>query len=159
MSDIKKIYVNEKNKVTIICPQCGNVKIEDAVKYMINNENRNIDITCAKCGANFAVFVDFRRYYRKEVMLQGMAYNLDGKFCKITIENISRNGVGFTLEGLFPVNLDEKIDIQFTLDDKERTLIRKRATVRYIGDNVIGAEFIELQKFGKELGFYLKNTN
>ncbi|MBW2636136.1 MAG: PilZ domain-containing protein [Deltaproteobacteria bacterium] len=159
MSDIKKVYVNEKNRVTIICPQCGNVKIEDAVKYKIEEGNRDIDISCSKCEAHFTVFIDFRRYYRKSVALQGIIYNLDEKFCKIAVENISRNGVGFTLEDVFTVALDQQIDVQFTLDDDDRTFIRKRATVRYIRNNFIGAEFIELQKFGKELGFYLKHTN
>jgi len=159
MSNIKKVYVNDKNRVTIICPQCGNVKIADAEQYTVEEGNRNIDITCDKCEAPFTVFIDFRRYYRKRVKLQGIIYNLDEKFCKITVENLSRSGVGFTLEDKFTVELDEQIDVQFTLDDKDKAFIRKRAVVRYIRDNFIGAEFIELQKFGKELGFYLKNPS
>jgi c-di-GMP-binding flagellar brake protein YcgR len=159
MNEIKKVYVNEKNRITIICPECGNVKVADAEQYTFEMGDRNIDITCDKCEAHFTVFIDFRRYYRKKVQLQGIIYNLDEKFCKITIENISRSGVGFTIEGVFSVELDEQIDVQFTLDDNDKTFIRKRAVVRYIADNVIGAEFIELQKFGKELGFYLKNPS
>ncbi len=159
MSNIKKVYVNDKNRVTIVCPQCGNVKIADAEQYTVEEGNRNIDITCVKCEAHFTVFIDFRRYYRKIARLQGIIYNLDEKFCKITIENISRSGVGFTIEDVFTVKLNEAIDVQFTLDDKDKTFIRKRAVVRYIRDNFIGAEFIELQKFGKELGFYLKNPS
>jgi c-di-GMP-binding flagellar brake protein YcgR len=159
MSDIKKVYVNEKSRVTIICPQCGNVKVDDAAQYRIEEGDRNIDISCTKCEANFTVFIDFRRYYRKKVTLKGVVYNHDEKFCKIVVENISRNGVGFTLEDVFTLELDEPVDIQFSLDDEESTFIRKRATVRVIGDNFIGAEFTELQKFAKELGFYLKHTN
>ena len=159
MSEIKKVYVNEKNKVTIICPQCGNVKVEDAGQYRIEEGNRNINISCSKCESDFTVFIDFRRYYRKKVTLQGVVYNFDEKFCKIIVENISRNGVGFTLEDVFTLDLDEQIDVQFTLDDMNKTFIRKRAVVRYIRDNFIGAEFIELQKFGKELGLYLKKIS
>jgi hypothetical protein len=159
MSDIKKVYVNEKNRVTIICPQCGNVKVEDAVQYKIEEGNRDIDISCSKCETHFTVFIDFRRYYRKKVTLQGVVHNLDEKFCKIIVENISRNGVGFTLEHDFTLELNEQVEVQFTLDDDTRTFIRKRATVRYIKGNFIGAEFIELQKFSKEMGFYLKQPN
>jgi c-di-GMP-binding flagellar brake protein YcgR len=159
MSEIKKVYVNEKNRVTIICPQCGSVKVENAEQYKIEKGNRNIDISCSNCEAHFTVFIDFRRYYRKKVTLQGIVYNLDEKFCKITIENLSRSGVGFTLEDVFTVELNEQIYVQFVLDDDDRTFIRKRATVRYKRSNFIGAEFTELQKFGKELGFYLKHPN
>jgi predicted RNA-binding Zn-ribbon protein involved in translation (DUF1610 family) len=159
MSEVKKVYVNEKNRVTIICPQCGNVKIENALQYRSEEENRNIDISCSKCDAHFTVFIDFRRYYRKKVELHGLIYNLNEKFCNITIENISRNGVGFTLEDVFTLELGETIDVQFSLDDKDKTFIRKRAMIRYFRDNFIGAEFVELQKFGKELGFYLKHPN
>lgn len=159
MSEVKKVYVNEKNKVTIICPHCGNVKIENAEQYRTEEGNRNIDISCSKCENHFPVFVDFRRYYRKKTEIDGIVYNLDEKFCKIIVENISRNGLGFTTQDVFPLELGEAIDVQFTLDDKNRTFIRKRATVRYIRDNFIGAEFAELQKFGTELGFYLKQPN
>lgn len=159
MSDIKKVYVNEKNRVTIICPQCGNVKIYEAAQYKIAEGNRNIGISCTKCEANFTVFIDFRRYYRKIVSLQGVVYNQDEEFCKIVVENISRNGVGFSLEDVFALKLEEPINIQFTLDDEEKTFIRKKGIVRYIKDNFIGAEFVELQKFSKELGFYLRHPN
>lgn len=157
MSDIKKVYVSEKNRVTIICPECGNVKVEDAEQFKGAEGDRNIDITCEKCNAQIAVFIDFRRYYRKSVSLQGIIHKPDGKFCKITIENLSRSGVGFTLEDTFSVEMDEELDVQFTLDDEDKTFIRKKAVVRYIRDNVIGAEFTEFQKFSKELGFYLKH--
>ena len=156
MSEIRKVYVNEKNKVTIICPQCGNVKIENAEPYRTDDGNRNTDITCAKCEAQFTVFVDFRKFYRKKTSLRGIVYNLNEKFCKITVENLSRNGVGFTMADDFTVKIDELIDVQFTLDDENRTFIRKRATVRLIKDNYIGAEFIDIHTFGKEIGFYLK---
>jgi c-di-GMP-binding flagellar brake protein YcgR len=159
MSEIKKVYVNEKNRVTIICPECGNVKVENAEQYKFEEGDRNIDIACAKCDARFTVFIDFRRYYRKRVSLQGIIYNVDEKFSKITVENISRSGVGFTIDDVFTVALNEEIDVQFTLDDADRTFIRKKAFVRYIRDNFIGAEFTELQKFSKELAFYLKYTS
>ncbi|MEA3470666.1 MAG: PilZ domain-containing protein, partial [Thermodesulfobacteriota bacterium] len=121
--------------------------------------SRNIDMICDKCEARFTLFVDFRRYFRKKTSLQGIVYNLDEKFCKITIENLSRSGVRFTMGNDFTVEIDEPIDVQFTLDDEDRTFIRKRATVRFIKDNYIGAEFTELQKFGKELGLYLKRLD
>lgn len=157
MTEIKKVYVDENSKAAIICPHCGKATIVDASTYRTSAGNRNVNFDCLRCESEFTVFLDFRLYYRKTTSLKGLCYMADTNiYKKIIVENISKTGVGFTVDGLLRVKPDDLLDVQFNLDDEQNTFIRKRVVIRFIRENYIGAEFCESIKYYKEIGFYLK---
>jgi len=150
-----KIHVGKRNKAGIICPQCGKHTEIDTSRYQGKTEEHKMNFTC-DCGFTFEVSLNFREYYRKETHLYGhcdIAGYRDP--VEIIVENLSTKGVGFTTG--IPVNVSEgdMIEVEFILNDKKRSLIRRTVIVRRIINNYIAAEFHDMKKWDKDLGFYL----
>lgn len=72
------------------------------------------------------------------------------------ISNISREGLGLLVSGVHNIRVGQKIQVNFTLDDKNNTPLNKTAVVRSVDQNRIGCEFKKDQAFEKGLGFYLR---
>ena len=160
------VHVNEQNQITILCNQCGNFRTIDVDFYELINEPLTINITCNKCGHNFKIFINFRKAYRKTTNLYGICspINRSGsrntidymKVSKITVENISRTGMGFTLKSPVHIEIGDSLEIKIKLDNKKRTNITKQVIVRQISNNYIGAEFTTpVDERHKDLAFYL----
>jgi uncharacterized Zn finger protein len=161
-----KVHVNDQNQITILCNQCGNFKTIDADFYKLINEPLTIKITCNKCGHNFTIFINFRKTYRKVTNLSGICSPISRsdprstidymKVSKITVKNISRTGMGFTLKSPIHIELGDTLEVKIRLDNKKRTKITKQVIVRRISNNYIGAEFTTpVDERYKDLAFYL----
>jgi len=72
----------------------------------------------------------------------------------MTITDLSRSGLRIKLN--FPQKLEpgDKLDLEFTLDDKLRSVVKKEVIVRSVKDLSIGLEFVYSEHFDK-LGPYL----
>ena len=75
----------------------------------------------------------------------------------IHIRNISRGGIGFTVSGIHSLEPGLPLILDFTLNDKKMTRLRKQALVRTVNGNYIGCQFPENDPVEKALGFYLQN--
>ena len=152
---VQKSFVNPDGIAIIKCPQCGIVKNLDAKKFQ--GKQHALNVRCS-CGHAWNLQLDFRRHYRKETKLPG-TYKLEAPGSGgglVTILNISRNGVGFSLSGPHVIKIGQKVRLRFTLDDKKHTLIDKLAVIRAIKGAYIGCELSDAQVFQKDLGFYLR---
>ena len=122
------VHVNGQNKFTILCNQCGNFHTIDADFYKLINEPLTVKIVCNKCGHEFKIFINFRRTWRKPTNLFGICSPLRNagflntidymKVSKITVENISRTGLGFTLKSPLHIDLGDILEVKITLDNK-----------------------------------------
>jgi two-component system cell cycle response regulator len=63
--------------------------------------------------------------------------------------------IGFRIPESHSIRINEFLDIQFTLDNAKRSLVKRRIEVREINGNFIHAEFYNPPPFSKNLGFYL----
>jgi hypothetical protein len=72
------------------------------------------------------------------------------------VENISFGGLKFRMSSP-PQNItyNDLLDIQFTLDDKAQTLIREKVRVHYVHQDLVGAEFVDLNDLNRDLASYL----
>ena len=61
----------------------------------------------------------------------------------MVVEDISRTGIGFRTVGGHAILVNDVLSVTFTLDDKQKTDIRKSVRVRRIDDRFIGAEFVD----------------
>lgn len=88
----------------------------------------------------------FRQYVRKETNMPGVYQKLTPEGIvgnEITVENLSLGGIGFTTrDGAF-MRKGEIIDLEFILDNPERSVISKTAVIRKVEGDYIGAEFVE----------------
>jgi len=94
--------------------------------------------------------------FRKKVALIGEFKHFTKRmFGRIAVHDISMQGIGFTT--LKPENFEvsDLLDVNVTLDDRKRTRIKRRVSIRIIeGQNII-ADFYNPPPFDKRLGFYL----
>ena len=150
--EVKKIYVNRNNEATIVCHSCGKWKTTNVARYV--NLNKPIKIKCS-CKAVFSVTFEKRGCYRKKVDLYGTCFKHDKGEEHIFIQNISRDGLGFTINR-GTVRIGDTLSVKFVLDDNARSTISEDVVVRSVKDRIIGVEFVNpCEHTKKMLGFYL----
>ena len=153
-----KAFVRTDGSTTIICPECRIAKNVSALPF--KGKKHLLKVRCP-CGKAFAVQLDFRHHYRKNADLPAK-YSFvdtpeDGDF-NVQITNLSLSGICFTTNSPNLLTIGLNLIIEFNLDDKRKTLIKKKITVRNIREQVIGCEFTGNEAFEKNLGFYLQNN-
>lgn len=138
---------------TITCPNCGHTKQVSVADYC--GTKKSIKVRC-KCDQKFTIDLEFRQQHRKKTNLNGI-YDIqsDRGGGRATIKDISLSGIGFTVSGVHNVQVGQKIQIDFVLDDSKQTTLKKTAVVKSVSDNRIGCEFQKEHAFEKDLGFYL----
>lgn len=151
------VHVRNDNTATLTCPACGFIKQFSAEPYLLRQHT--IAVRC-HCQESFSVLLNFRRHYRKQTNLSGI-YEIasDGGSGGgiIQIANISRSGVGFTVSGLHRIKKGQQIRIEFQLNDKNKTVLKKQAVVKSVRQNAVGCEFINNVEMDKALGFFLQS--
>jgi hypothetical protein len=151
---MKKVYVDDTNQVTIICPKCGFEKNIDTTNF--KGTPKKMKTEC-RCGEIHQFTLEFRKQYRKNVRLSGeYIARKKGEKVEIIIRELSMKGLRF--ESLRPHNLskNDTLDVTFKLDNPMRSEIRRIFKVIWIRDRMVGANCIEPQLYEKDLGFYLQ---
>ena len=151
---MKKIYVDDTNKATVICPKCGFLQNIDVTNF--KDTQKKLKGRC-RCGETYQFTIEFRKKYRKDVRLPG-EYVVQGKGEKgeIIIRELSLTGIRF--ESLRPNQIlkDDTLEVTFKLDNPPRSKIRKPVKVMWVRDRSVGAQFSERKLYEKDLGFYLQ---
>ncbi len=155
MPDVK-VYVREDNTATLVCPSCKAARNFDAGQY--RDKRHTFSVRC-RCQNLFSVQLDFRRNYRKLTNLVGTYDTVGGGSGGgiLTINNISRSGLGFTVSGIHSIKKGQLLQIEFQLNDKKKTALNKQAIVKRVNENSIGCEFKSISEHDKVLGFFLQN--
>ena len=151
---MKKIYVDDTNQVTIICPKCGLKKNIDVTNF--KDTHKRLKAKC-RCGEVFRFTLEYRKHYRKKVRLPG-EYFVQRKNEKgeIIIEDISASGIRFASLKPHYISRNDTVELKFTLDNPMRTQIQELVKIIWIIDRNVGAQFIDPKSLEKDLGLYLK---
>ena len=151
---MKKVYVDDTNQATIICPKCGLKKNVDVTNFK-NTQKKLI----AKCpyGEVFRLTLEFRKHYRKKVRLNG-EYFVQGRDEKgeIIIEDISAGGVRFASLKPHYISRNDTVELKFTLDNTMKTEIHKLVKIKWIIDRTVGVQYIDPKSLETDLIFYLQ---
>ena len=152
---IEQVYVGEDGKATIVCAKCNRLKVVPTSHF--KKRQHRIKVKCA-CSHIFIVNLDFRQAFRKPTSFTGI-YLLfppvsGGGIAQI--HNISFKGISFEVRGIHAMDIGHKGCIDFTLDNKKLTHLKKEIIVRSVIGNRIGCEFNKVQAFEKDLGYYLR---
>ncbi|MFO7495842.1 MAG: PilZ domain-containing protein [Desulfobacterales bacterium] len=160
----EKVYINRDDSATFVCPQCHRSKTVDVSHYM--KVNRSVKVKCrCSCGHAYAVLLERRRHYRKPANLPGVYTHLvAGKQIDrgpMNVIDVSRSGLK-----LQPVSgtqrsfqVGEKLLVEFQLDDKTKSHLKKEVVVRTVTRQFIGTEFVADNYYENALGFYLLNAS
>jgi len=151
---MKKIYVDDTNQATIICPKCLFKKNIDVTNF--KDTHKRLKGKC-RCGEVFRFSLEYRKHYRKKVRLSG-EYFVQGKDEKgeIIIEDISASGIRFASLKPHYISRNDTVELKFILDNPMRTEIQGLVKIIWIIDRNVGAEYIDPKSLEKGLGFYLQ---
>ena len=155
---MQRAFITTKNTAKFICPQCEKFKIVDVTKYVHLDRKITVNVKCP-CGNDFKSILEKRAKYRKEINLVGMFWHIVERKevgCGLmTVCNLSINGIKLKIHDHYNFSLDDRLQIEFHLDDSHRSLIKKRVIVRNINFPFIGTLFSSTEFLDKALGFYL----
>lgn len=154
----QKVYITSKNTATFICPECQRSTTVDVSKYANIDKKVKVNVKCA-CEAAFTVELEKRRKYRKATNLPGQyTYHPEGGphyNGSMRIVDISSTGLKVELNVERSMNVGNMMDVEFHLDDKKRTLIKKKVIIRNVKKSSVGVSFREQDMDDSALGFYL----
>ena len=151
---MKKVYVGRTNQVKITCPKC---KLEKNINvFKFKDTHKRVKAKC-KCGEEFRLTLDFRKYYRKKVQLTGEYYG-KGKDEKeeILIEDISKTGIRFATLKPHNFSKEDLVELKFNLGNPLKTEIHTDVKIKWINDRNVGAHFNNPKLLETDLGFYLQ---
>ena len=156
-TDSVTVHVRDNNTATLICPACGTIKHLSAGKFQ--HSRHTMAVRC-RCQHVFNVLLDFRRYFRKQISLPGTyIITSDGGVGGgvIHIHNISRGGLGFTVSGLHRIEEGQEVLLEFQLNDRKKSALRKPAMVKSVCQNAVGCQFKDNAELDRDLGFFLQS--
>ncbi len=154
-NNIQTFFVSKNNDVTVICPACSSAKTFSVKQF--RQHRFSIKARCS-CMHKFTFKLDYRRSYRKSTNITG-SYSIyspieDEGPAKVI--DVSLKGICLETINSPSLRVGQKGFIDFTLDDKRKTRLKKEFAVRSINGNIFGCEFVQEQAYEKNLGFYLR---
>ena len=150
---VTTIYADDSDRVNVCCHECGYFKTIDV--SMLKKSSRTLKIKC-RCGHTFRNRVEFRKAFRKRVKLEGSYVHLNsGMRASMVVEDISRAGIGISVQAHHGFVPGETMILTFNLDNARRTKIEKKVKIKSVRNTFIGTQYMDGGQFDKDLGFYL----
>jgi PilZ domain len=149
---IQNIFLRKlRKKKRLTCEQCHSTIVltpEEAA-------NPPVEVPCT-CGNKIQIDADGRKFSRRAASLAGHYVKQDGETGTITIDNISFGGIRFhTEDDTHRIAYDDRLQLQFTLDDEAQSVVSTKISVRYVLWNTVGGQFIDTANFDQHLAAYL----
>lgn len=138
MTDIR-IFVNESGEAGFLCPKCGadnRLEVPDDDAGLVETPVR------CDCGFRGRALVDKRRAPRMTVTLAGEVSKDESRSRPITVRVLSRLGLGFKAPENSNIRVGDEVGVELFLEDVGAAVIRKKAVVRDVSGDFVGAEFL-----------------
>ena len=153
----KSVSVTESNEATFICPECEHLKTVDVRKFVYSNGKIKVNCKCS-CGHRWTSVLERRKQLRKMVNLPGTCDFTRGGTVfqgRLKVMDLSIGGIRFKLDIDHKPLVGDSLNLEFHLDDKNRTLVKTKAKVCSVKGEYIGTTFGASDGIAPELGFYL----
>lgn len=154
---VQKVFITRSGKANFSCPECGKVKQLDVSRYNTVDKEVKLKYTCT-CKHIFSVILERRKSIRKKVDLPGLLI-LGNKRYPVNVTDISKIGLKIRTKGLLNLHLEDKVVLEFALDDPGGSKISKEVIIKKIKQTNIGVEFFSqnhYDKFGAYILFHFK---
>ncbi len=150
---MQRVYVGQTNQVKVICPKCGLEKNINVFKF--KGTHKRLKAKC-KCGEVFRIALNFRKHFRKKVMLSGEYFIQDNNVRDdIFIKDISMTGINFITFKEHDFSIDDTVELKLALDDETEPEIHASIKIKWISDRNVGAQFNNPKSLEKDLRFIL----
>ncbi len=94
--------------------------------------------------------------FRKKVSLMGDFKHFNRKmFGRIIVQDVSMQGISFETRKPEALEVGDLLDVNFTLDDRNRSRIKRRVSVRIVDGKRITGDYYNPPPHDRHLGFYL----
>ena len=157
----QRVFVGENNTATFVCPKCNATKTADVSQFTSLARRVTLKVNCS-CKNAYSVFLERRYSYRKETQLSGnFSFKPSGgrlQQGKVSVMNISQGGLQLEFNVMPKIKVGAIFEVEFTLDDKQQTLIKKEVAVKRVVDKIAGVKFCSIDPSDpsdKAIGFYL----
>jgi len=153
-----RVFVNDEGMAIFTCPNCETANPADVQKFKHIRSSVRLKVRCV-CGHTYKAILERRRFYRKLVSLAG-TFSLESRPGKEGMEvvDVSMTGLKFKPKSRISLKSDDRIAMEFRLDDAHATPIQRKGVIRSVAGNVVGVEFTDMNSanaYDKALGFYL----
>jgi len=156
----EKVFIYKDNKAIIICPKCEKSKTIDVSEELGSKYLVRLKHKCS-CGYLYIVLLERRKRHRKITNLQGtyscLVSGEEAANGSMAIQDITRAGLSFKLDesASQKFNIGDKLLLEFHLDDKSKSLIKKEGVISNIRGPYIGVEFSSVDLYDRALGLYM----
>ena len=158
--NMQKAFITSKGVAKFACPKCQKFKIVDVTNYTHLDRQIMVNAKCP-CGNEFRTLLEKRAQYRKKTNLLGIfRHRVEGKelsYGLMTVCDLSKNGAKLKINDEYQFSIDDRLQIEFHLNDNIRSLIKKKVIIRNISFPFLCTEFSPTEGINKALGFYLFN--
>ena len=159
---IQRVFLSDDSNIAFFqCPNCNVTKEADVTKYKKITTAVTLKVKCT-CGHKYSVMLERRKFFRKDT-------NLLGKFWFSPLEGPSQRGMMTVLDiskGGFKLKIATRalfkpgdiLELEFNLDNKTQTLIKKQVFVRNVKGNIVNVEFCSFDSDeggDRAIAFYL----
>ena len=150
------------NKVTAVfrCSKCRRTEVADITNYINLEKNVSFNVNCL-CGHGYTAILEKRKQHRKKTNLPGTFIQIiDEKEAyrgTMTVCDLSLSGVKLMINGEHFFSIGELLELDFALDDPQKSIIRKKVIIRNFSFPFIGTEFHYTESIDQALGYYLFN--
>lgn len=155
----QRVYISQTNDATFTCPKCERTITVNVASYAALHKSVKVRSRCT-CGHTWVSILEKRKQYRKQVHLTGtykqfVSGNPVDKG-RMTIVDISKGGLKLKVDRpAYPFDVGHRLDVEFELDNRRKTLIRRSVFVKNIDGPFVGTAFSETDVDDPALGFYL----
>ncbi len=160
MSDLK-VFITREGRATFVCPACELSRTVEVARNTKLARASRVGVKCP-CGHHYPVTLERRRFFRKAVNLSGSYFHtVNGRHVdrgEMAVLDLSRTGVRIRLNERRPLRVGDTLLVEFHLDDRQQSLIRKESVVRRIEGVDLGTEFAAPEitdANSRAIGFYL----
>lgn len=151
------VFLRDSGMATFICPKCNRSVAKALDAYKNTEKAVKIKCTCS-CGHVYRAILNRRKFPRKVSNFPGQ-YRFKGERgievkIPLRVVDISQKGLRLELNDSRIFTIGEKVTIEFTLDDRDRSQITIEGVVRRTRERSISIEFFSTEHYGR-LGGYL----
>jgi hypothetical protein len=156
---VEKAYNTSSNTAFFACANCNRQHIVDVTKYLTIPKEIKLKVKC-KCGHEWTATLEKRRHFRKEVKFSGkFSCRATGRAnyeAKMQVVDLSRKGLKVKLfEKPGFVKVGDWVEVEFKLDNRPRTLIKRMAQVKNVDGYFLGLAFPDHKHEDPDIGFYM----
>ena len=158
---MQKIFVSSDNTITFKCPKCNQMRTVDVSHYKNLEKAEKVKVKCA-CENIYFALIEKRKQFKKITNFPGTFIHMVSDIPKdkgtMNVTDVSRTGLKIKINTKREFFLGDKLIVEFHLDDKNRSLIKKECIIK----KDLGLEFeIEFTSVhpsdpsDRAIGFYM----